>query len=362
MAPVDINLPSHQTAVIADAAGKLVVSNDYPLPDLAPDMLLVKTMAVALNPVDVKLTGYMATEGAVAGGDCAGVVVAIGSEVARDRFTMGDRVCAAMPSMDPLAPRIGAFVEYAGVTADFALKIPEHISFEQAATLGLGLATIGYALFRSLGVPGSPDVPAQKPAHVLVYGGSTASGTIAIQLLRRSGLIPITTCSPRNFSLVKSYGAETVFDYNDPNSAEEIRKHTKNALDYALDCFCGGNSMQYCYKAIGRAGGRYTTLEPYPEGHATRKRVKPEYILGPALLGRRIGWKEPYTIEANPELRIFGRNWFQCVQRLLDSGEIRPHPVKLHDRVGFDGILEGIELLRKKSVSGEKLVYRVGPS
>lgn len=120
--------------------------------------------------------------------------------------------------------------------------------------------------------------------------------------------------------------------------------------------------MQFCYKAIGRAGGRYTTLEPYPEGHATRKRVKPEYILGPALLGRRIGWKEPYTIEANPELRIFGRNWFQCVQRLLDSGEIRPHPVKLHDRVGFDGILEGIELLRKKSVSGEKLVYRVGPS
>lgn len=185
MAPVDINLPSHQTAVIADAAGKLVVSNDYPLPDLAPDMLLVKTMAVALNPVDVKLTGYMATEGAVAGGDCAGVVVAIGSEVARDRFTMGDRVCAAMPSIDPLAPRIGAFIEYAGVTADFALKIPEHISLEQAATLGLGLATIGYALFRSLGVPGSPDVPAQKPAHVLVYGGSTASGTIAIQLLRR---------------------------------------------------------------------------------------------------------------------------------------------------------------------------------
>lgn len=118
--------------------------------------------------------------------------------------------------------------------------------------------------------------------------------------------------------------------------------------------------MKFCYAAIGRAGGRYTTLEPYPEHLHTRKRVRPEWILGPALLGRRIGWKDPYDIQANPGLRVFGREWFECVQRMLDKGEIRPHPVRVGERAGLENVLEGVEVLREKAVSGEKLVYYVG--
>lgn len=149
------------------------------------------------------------------------------------------------------------------------------------------------------------------------------------------------------------------FDYHDVDSADAIRAYTNNAMDYALDCFCEGSSMRFCYAALGRAGGRYTTLEPYPEHMHTRKRVKPEWLLGPALLGRKIGWKEPYTIEANPELRTFGKQWFECAQRMLDRGDIRPHPVKVGTRPGLENVLEGIELLRRKAVSGEKLVYHV---
>lgn len=46
---------------------------------------------------------------------------------------------------------------------------------------------------------------------MLVYGGSTATGTIATQLLELSGYDPIATCSPRNFDLVRSRGASAVF-------------------------------------------------------------------------------------------------------------------------------------------------------
>ncbi|KAI1076752.1 GroES-like protein [Whalleya microplaca] len=356
------SLPKTHTAIVANDHGDLIISQDALLPELEADMLLLKTVAVAVNPVDVKLTGPMASEGAVAGCDCAGIVVAMGPEVPTDRFALGDRICAAVVPMNPLSPRSGAFAEYVGVTADFALKVPNDMSLESAASLCAGTSAIGYALFYSLKIPGHPEEPATKPTYVLVYGGSTATGTLAIQLIRKSGLIPITTCSPKNFALVESYGAEKAFDYQDPRSVDNIRKYTKNALDYAMDCFSEGTSMVYCYGAIGRAGGRYTALEPYPQYLHARRRVKPEWVLGPALLGRKIGWKEPYNIEANPDLRVFGRDWFACVQRMLDRGEIRTHPIRVGEQVGFEGILHGLDLLKQKAVSGEKLVYRVATS
>jgi NADPH:quinone reductase-like Zn-dependent oxidoreductase len=64
------------------------------------------------------------------------------------------------------------------------MKMPDEMSFEEAATMGSGIGTMGLALFRSLGVPGYPAEPTLKPKHVLVYGGSSATGTMAIQLLR----------------------------------------------------------------------------------------------------------------------------------------------------------------------------------
>jgi hypothetical protein len=84
-------------------------------------------------------------------------------------------------------------------------------------------------------------------------------------------------------------------------------------------------------------------------------------LLGVSLLGRRIGWKAPYGVdEPDPELRIFGAEWFRRVQAMLVRGEIQPHPVRLlKSKQGFEGVLEGVELLRKKAVSGEKLVQRI---
>ena len=114
--------------------------------------------------------------------------------------------------------------------------------------------------------------------------------------------------------------------------------------------------MEFCYKCFGRTGGKYSALEPYPELFHTRPRtVVPDWVLGASVLGEEISWPEPFTRQQNEELRNFGVDWFITVQRLLDEGQLRPHPIKVVNG-GLDGVREGLELLQKKQVSGQKLV------
>lgn len=180
-----LGLPVRQTAIVGLSNGELGISQDVHLPGLEPDMIMVKNVAVALNPVDTKMTGNLASSGAISGMDFAGTVEAIGSNVQTPTpIVIGDRVCGAVQGMHSLTPRVGAFAEYVGATGFVSMKIPEQLSFEEGATLGSGIGTIGLALFRSLEIPGYPTEPAIKPREVLVYGGSTATGTMAIQLIK----------------------------------------------------------------------------------------------------------------------------------------------------------------------------------
>ncbi|KAE8154020.1 zinc-binding dehydrogenase family oxidoreductase [Aspergillus avenaceus] len=353
-------MPGHllkQTAIIGSDDGNLKLSDDVDVPQLEDDMILVKNVAVALNPIDAKMVGKLATPGAIAGMDFAGQVVAIGPNVrTATPIQVGDRVCGAVPGMHSLTPTVGAFAQFVGAADITTMKIPDGMTFQEGASLGSGIGTIGLALFKSMNVPGTPKCPSEKPVDVLVYGGSTTTGTLAIQLLKLSGLNPITTCSPRNFELAKSYGATAVFDYKQQSCVDEIRKHTRNSLKYVLDCISEPETMQFCYNCLGRAGGKYTALEPYPEFLHTRpKTVKPDWVLGPTILGKKIGWPEPFAKEADPEQREFGIEWFATAQQLLDEGKIKVHPLRLIDG-GLSGVSEGLELLSKKQVSGQKLI------
>jgi NADPH:quinone reductase-like Zn-dependent oxidoreductase len=169
-------------------------------------------------------------------------------------------------------------------------------------------------------------------------------------------LNPITVCSPHNFDLVKSYGATAVFDYKQPSCIGDIRKHTNNSLKYVLDCVCEPDTMQFSFKCLARTGGRYSTLEPYAEFLHTRPRtVVADWVLGPSLLGEEITWPEPFTRQKSEELRGFGVDFFITAQKLLDEGQLKPHPIRLVSG-GLYGVQEGLELLRKKQISGQKLV------
>ena len=162
--------------------------------------------------------------------------------------------------MEAMRPRSGAFAEYASVHGDMVFKLPEGMSLAVGAGMPLRIATAALALFHSLGLPSELlDEHYQKQGEafdVLVYGGATSTGTMAIQLLKRCGLRVITTCSPKNFELAKGYGADECVDYHSPTCGPDIRAMTGNALDYALDCVTGEGTMKICYQALGRCGGK----------------------------------------------------------------------------------------------------------
>lgn len=180
------DLPKFQTAIVGLENGELGISDEVPLPDLEPDMIIVKTVAVGVNPVDTKMTGPLGTPGAVAGMDFAGIVAAMGPNVQTAvPIAVGDRVCGAAQGMHSLAPRVGGLAQWVGAVDHVTLKLPDAMSFEEGAALGSGISTVGIALFRSLQIPGYPlQKLADRPRHVLVYGGSTATGTLAVQLIR----------------------------------------------------------------------------------------------------------------------------------------------------------------------------------
>lgn len=188
--------------------------------------------------------------------------------------------------------------------------------------------TAGLGLFKSLDLPGDLLQPNHKPTAVLVYGGSTATGTATIQLLRLAGFPAIVTCSAHNFELVKSYSADIDFDYPLSTCAADIGAQTKNSLCYALDCISTSQSMDLCYAALGRACGRYTALEPYWEGiAATRRVIKPDKIFGPVMLRRPINWLAPYNRPVMPDMAMFGIKRRNTLQELYDKGAVYPIPI-----------------------------------
>ncbi|KAL8809475.1 MAG: hypothetical protein Q9200_003378 [Gallowayella weberi] len=179
------DLPSTQRAIVqAKDAGSLVLLEKSPLPKLLPGQILVKTAAVALNPCDWKMPTSFPCPGAVDGSDFSGTVVALGSDLARN-LKLGDRVAGAVHASNSLNPSSGASADYLAAYADQVWKTPESMGWEAAAAIGWCVTgTVGLAMFRSLKLPGSPEQPIRKSMYALVYGGSTASGTMAIQMLR----------------------------------------------------------------------------------------------------------------------------------------------------------------------------------
>jgi NADPH:quinone reductase-like Zn-dependent oxidoreductase len=170
-----------QRAIIVDQNGKFIASSDAPCPSMQRDQFLVKTQAVAINPSDTKMLGDFQVKGGILGTDFAGAVIAVGEDVHEVR--VGDRVAGAQNAMMAGRPECGAFGQFNVNAGRVWLRLPPTLSVEAGASLPAGICTAGLAI-RSLGLPLPPQVAASS-AKVSVYGGSTATGTIAIQLLKQ---------------------------------------------------------------------------------------------------------------------------------------------------------------------------------
>lgn len=341
-----------QKAVVVTAPKVAGLVTDRPLPTLRDDYILIKTEAVALNPTDWKHVDFVSPPNALIGCDYAGVVVEVGKDVKKP-FKKGDRICGFVHGGNVNQLEDGAFAEYIVAKGDLQMHIPDNLSFQQAATLGVGITTVGQSLYQTLKLA-LPTEPLKTPEPLLIYGGSTATGVLAIQFAKLSGYKVYTTCSPRNFDLVKSLGADEVFDYKDPKSAAAIRAATDDKLKLVLDTISLESTAEYCGAAMSTTGGDYTALLA---AGVKRENVNNHMTLGYTVVGEPFD-KFGQSWPAIPENKEFAIKWWKIAEPFLAEGKIKVHTPKVNPG-GLRGVLEGLELLRTDKVSGEKLVYNV---
>jgi len=189
---------------------------DLEKPSPAADEVLLKVRAASLNPLDSHLLRHPLMRRILSargkrkitgpGRDVAGEVEAVGSKVTR--FKPGDAVFGACG---------GAFAEYA-CAAESALAIkPENVTFEQAASAPVA----GLTALQGLRDKGQVQ-PGQK---VLINGAAGGVGTFAVQVAKSLGAEVTGICSTRNVEMLRSIGADRVFDYTREDVTQSGQKY-----------------------------------------------------------------------------------------------------------------------------------------
>jgi NADPH:quinone reductase len=210
---------------VASAEG--VVIRDVPEPRPKPTEILVKVRAIGVNRADLGAAQGDASHGSAAGtpigGEFAGEVVAAGAEV-RD-VKPGDRV---------MCHAAGSYAEYAVADSGRAVPIPPGLSFEQAATLPIGLNTLHNALVtRGRLQPGE---------RVLIQGASSGVGLIGLQIakLKGAGLVIGSSTTAERRARLAEFGADLAVDTRDPHWPQQVLDATDGkGVDVIADMVSG---------------------------------------------------------------------------------------------------------------------------
>jgi NADPH:quinone reductase-like Zn-dependent oxidoreductase len=215
------------------------------IPQPGPGEVLISVAYAGVNPADWKtregwLSQYFDYRFPfVPGFDVAGRLAAVGDGVTG--LTPGDRVVAV--SNQGLG-RNGAYAEYVIAAAERVVKLPDHVTLADAATLPTAGMTAWQAVIDSNAVvPGG---------QVLVHGGAGGTGSFAIQLARLAGARVAATCSPGNADYVRRLGAECVVDRHG-DIAEQVRGWAPDGVDLLVDTVGQGSLPEAV--ALTRPGG-----------------------------------------------------------------------------------------------------------
>ncbi|PVH81266.1 GroES-like protein [Cadophora sp. DSE1049] len=342
--------------VAGKSIGKGVKEEEIPSLSISDNEILIKVHATALNPIDFKFIDFIAPHGSLVGCDFAGVVAETGSFASRT-WKVGDRVAGF--TQGGVSKEHGAFAEYVKAEGDLVWRIPEGVSDETASTFGVPAVTAMQALHLHLNVPWAEEVDKEGKkdtdgSPIFIYAGSSAVGLFATQIAKKAGCTVVVTASPRSFDLVKSYGADHVFDYRSPGAAKEIKKAFPN-ISRAMDCYSEGNSTKFCAEIIEGNGDKVIALLETKTGVSS---VKSQMIMSFQLLGREFAWLPPIgpKYPASPTERAALARFYGYL--FTFAKELKSPPLKVLNG-GFDDIIEGLNKIRRGEVSGSKIVVKL---
>lgn len=224
-------------------------SENFDKPTINENEVLVKVKATSINMIDtVMRQGYPGLDISfphIPGGDIAGEIVETGANV--NEFKTGDRIVSfpiiLSEIQDPKYvdnPQLnfgwkffgmhlpGGYGEYVAIPKSSIFKLPDNVSYEQAATLPTAGLTAMHAIDSIANL--------QAGDTFMVWGGSGGVGTFAIQLAKQRGAIVITTTSTEEKAQkLKNIGADYVYMRDDEEIVEKIKKEFPAGIDAVLD-------------------------------------------------------------------------------------------------------------------------------
>jgi NADPH2:quinone reductase len=263
---------------------------------------LIDVKAAGLNFPDVLMIQgkyqYQPDMPFIPGGECAGVVEAVGDKVTR--FNVGDKVLSAGGS--------GAFCQKIAVNEFAAFPMPEGLSFEQAAGVSITYFTSYYALKQRANI--------QPGETLLVLGAAGGVGTSAIELGKHMGAKVIAAASTdEKLELCKKLGADEVINYSEANLKEAIKELTDGkGVDVVYDPV-GGDYSEQAIRGMGW-NGRYLVIG-FASGPIPKIALNLTLLKGCSLVG--VFWGRFAGEEPEVNLKNIEELW-----ELFSSGKISP--------------------------------------
>ncbi len=205
--------------------------------------VLVKVRATSVNPLDyqVRRGDYSALFDLpiITGHDISGDVVAVGAEV--KKWRTGDKVYYSPRFGGP-----GSYAEYHLTHESSLSKMPDNLSYEEAAAVPLAGGTVWEML--------AVRANLKKGDTILIPGGAGGVGTFAIQVAKSMGAFVYTTGQSILHDELRNLGADVVIDHHKNNYIEEIKAYTNGkGVDVIIDTV-GGNTLSDTPLALANYG------------------------------------------------------------------------------------------------------------
>lgn len=293
----------HAITIPEPGGPEALVWAEVPDPVAGEGEVLVEVAAAAINRADVlqRQGFYEPPPGAspYPGLECSGRIVALGPGVSG--WSVGDEVCALLSG--------GGYAEKVAVPVGQLLPVPDGVELTVAAALPEAVATVWSNVFM---------VAHLRPGEtLLVHGGASGIGTMAIQLAKAVGArVAVTAGGPEKLARCAELGADVLIDYREQDFVEEIRKATDGAgADVILDIM-GAKYLDPNVRALA-VNGRLAVI-------GMQGGVKGELNLG-ALMAKRAAVTAT-TLRGRPavEKAAIVAAVREHVWPLIPAGRVRP--------------------------------------